>query len=30
MDFDALLSGYKSKACIISVDVLPDDHSANR
>ncbi len=29
MDFDALLSGYKSKACIISVDVLPDDHYGN-
>ena len=29
MDFDALLSGYKSKACIISVDILPDDHYGN-
>ena len=29
MDFDKLLSGYKSKACVISVDVYPDDHYGN-
>ncbi len=29
MDFDKLLSGYKSKACVISVDVYPDDRYGN-
>ena len=29
MDFDKLLSGYRSKACIMSVDILPDDHYGN-
>ena len=29
MDFDRLLSGYKAKACVISVDILPDDHYGN-
>ena len=29
MDFDTLLSGYKSKACVVSVDILPDDHYGN-
>ena len=29
MDFDKLLSAYKSKACIMSVDKLPDDRYGN-
>ncbi|MCR4558153.1 MAG: hypothetical protein K5779_10080 [Saccharofermentans sp.] len=29
MAFDRLLSGYKAKACVISVDILPDDHYGN-
>ena len=29
MDFDKLLSGYKTKACIMSVDMLPDGHYGN-
>ena len=29
MDFESLLSGFKSKACIISVDILPDEHYGN-
>ena len=29
MDFDKLLSGYKTKACVISVDVYPDDRYGN-
>ena len=29
MDFDKLLSGYRSKACIMSVDILPDDRYGN-
>lgn len=29
MDFDSLLSGYKAKACVMSVDILPDDHYGN-
>lgn len=29
MDFDKLLSGYKTKACILSVDVYPDDRYGN-
>ena len=29
MDFDRLLSGYKAKACIMSVDILPDDRYGN-
>ena len=29
MDFEKLLSGYKSKACIMSVDKLPDDRYGN-
>jgi diguanylate cyclase (GGDEF)-like protein len=29
MDFDKMLSGYRSKACIMSVDILPDDHYGN-
>jgi len=29
MDFEKILSAYKSKACIISVDILPDDHYGN-
>ena len=29
MDFESLLSGYKAKACIMSVDILPDDHYGN-
>ena len=29
MDFESLLSGYKSKACIISVDILPNNHYGN-
>lgn len=29
MDYEKLLSGYKAKACIISVDIYPDDHYGN-
>ena len=29
MDFDKLLSGYKAKACVMSVDILPDDRYGN-
>lgn len=29
MDFDKLLSGYKVKACVLSVDILPDDRYGN-
>ena len=29
MDFDKLLSGYRSKACVMSVDILPDDRYGN-
>ncbi len=29
MDYEKLLSWYKAKACIISVDIYPDDHYGN-
>ena len=29
MDYEKLLSGYKAKACIISVDIYPNDHYGN-
>ena len=29
MDFDKLLSGYKTKACVISVDIYPDNRFGN-
>ena len=29
MDFESLLSGYKVKACVMSVDILSDDHYGN-